>query len=67
MSSLFILIPISFLLLAIAIVAWLWCVRSGQFDDLDQEASRILFDDPENEHDQDSSSKNKKQAIKKCL
>ena len=47
MSSLFILIPISLGFLLIAIVAWLWSVKSGQFNDLDQEASRILFDECE--------------------
>ena len=45
MDSLYILIPITFLLLGIAIAAYLWAVHSGQFDDLDRESSRILFDD----------------------
>ena len=45
LESIYILIPITFLLLGLAIAAYLWAVRSGQFDDLDQEASRILFEE----------------------
>ena len=45
MESNYILIPITFLLLGLAIAAYLWAVRDGQFDDLDQQASRILFDE----------------------
>ena len=45
MESIYILIPVTFLLLGIAVAAYLWAVRSGQFDDLDQEARRILFDE----------------------
>lgn len=45
MNSIFILVPITLVLLGIAVIAWLWSVRSGQFDDLENEASRILFDD----------------------
>lgn len=44
-SSLYILIPLSLLLvLAIGLVLW-WAVRSGQFDDLEGPAFRILMDD----------------------
>lgn len=45
MESLFILIPLTLLLLGLAVAAYYWAVRSGQFEDLDKEASRILFDD----------------------
>ena len=45
MDSIYILIPITFLLLSLAIAAYLWAVRNGQFDELDQEAGRILFDE----------------------
>ena len=41
MNILFALIPLAMLLLGIAIAA----VRSGQFDDLDTPAVRILLDD----------------------
>ena len=46
MSSLLILIPISIVLLGIAIGAFVWAVRSGQFDDLDTPALDVLCDDP---------------------
>ena len=45
MSVLLYLIPIAILLGALGLGAFLWALRSGQFDDLDGAASRILFDD----------------------
>ena len=45
MNILFALIPLAMLLLGIAIAAFFWAVRSGQFDDLDTPAVRILLDD----------------------
>jgi cbb3-type cytochrome oxidase maturation protein len=53
MESIYILIPVTIVLLGVAVAAYFWAVRSGQFDDLDKEASRILFDDDEDpeEHD----------------
>lgn len=47
MESLYLLIPIAILIVAIAVAVFFWAVKSGQYDDLDTEASRILFDDPE--------------------
>ena len=43
-DSLFILIPIALVLVAIAVRVFLWAVKSGQFEDLDTEGKRILFD-----------------------
>ena len=45
MEILFLLIPVSLVLLGIAVWAFFWAVRSGQFDDLDSPAYRILMDD----------------------
>ena len=45
MSILFVLIPLTMLLLGIAIWAFLWAVDHDQFEDLDQVANSILFDD----------------------
>jgi len=45
MSALLYLIPIALLLGAVGLAAFLWALRSGQFDDLDGAANRILFDD----------------------
>ncbi|MBZ9539275.1 cbb3-type cytochrome oxidase assembly protein CcoS [Modicisalibacter tunisiensis] len=47
MSILYLLIPLSLLLLGLAVWAFFWAVRSGQFDDLEGPAYRILFDDDE--------------------
>lgn len=51
MSILFALIPLAMLLLAFAIWAFFWAVRSGQFDDLDTPAVRILLDDEDKPDD----------------
>lgn len=45
MSSLYILIPISLVLLAVAIAGFLWAVERRQFEDLDSPAWRVLLDD----------------------
>ena len=47
MNALLILIPVALLLGGLGLVAFLWSLRSGQFDDLDGAAERILFDDEE--------------------
>jgi len=44
MEIIFILIPLSLVLLAFAVWAFFWAVRNGQFDNLDAEAWRILLD-----------------------
>ena len=46
MSILLALIPISLILLGIAVAAFVWAVKRGQFDDLDTPALDILRDDP---------------------
>ncbi len=45
MESLYLLIPLSLLFLALIIGVLFWAVHSGQYDDLDREGERILFDD----------------------
>ena len=45
MTMLFALIPLAIVLLAFAVWAFFWAVRSGQFDDLDTPAVQILLDD----------------------
>ena len=44
MESLYLLIPISVIFIVIAIRLFFWAVNSGQYDDLDSEGERILFD-----------------------
>ena len=45
MDVLVYLIPVSLLLGGGALAAFLWSLRSGQYEDLDGAANRILFDD----------------------
>ena len=45
MSILYVLIPLALLLLGGAVWAFFWAVGSGQFDDLDTPAVRIILDD----------------------
>ena len=45
MSVLLYLIPVALCLGLAGLLAFLWALRSGQFDDLDGAAQRILFDD----------------------
>lgn len=45
MSILYILIPLALLLLGAAVWAFFWAVGSGQFDDMDTPAMRVVLDD----------------------
>ncbi len=45
MSGLLYLIPIALFLGLLGLGAFMWAMRSGQFDDLDGAAERILYDD----------------------
>ena len=51
MEILFVLIPLSLVLLGVAVWAFFWAVRTGQFEDLDSPAYRILMDDDERPDD----------------
>jgi cbb3-type cytochrome oxidase maturation protein len=46
MNQLLILIPAALTLGAIAVAAFLWSLKSGQYEDLDGAAERVLHDDP---------------------
>jgi cbb3-type cytochrome oxidase maturation protein len=45
MNILFLLIPLSLVLVAFGLWAFFWAVRHGQFDDLSSPAASILLDD----------------------
>lgn len=70
MDILFLLIPLGLVLLGVAIWGFLWAVRSGQFDDLEGPAHRILMDDddpriprtgkPEEDNPQEDSQQNER-------
>jgi cbb3-type cytochrome oxidase maturation protein len=47
METIFVLLPLALLIAAIAVGAFIWAARTGQFDDLETPAFRILFDDDE--------------------
>lgn len=46
-DSIYVLIPVTLVLLGLALAAWLWSVSTGQYEDLDKAARSILFDDDE--------------------
>lgn len=45
MSVLFLVVPLALLLVGVAVWAYVWSARGGQFDDLDTPAVRMLHDD----------------------
>ena len=49
MSALAYLIPVALFLGLLGLVGFLWALKSGQFDDLDGAAHRILLDEEEEE------------------
>ena len=45
MSVLYVVLPLALLIIAAAVVAYVWAARSGQFDDLTTPAMRVTYDD----------------------
>ncbi len=45
MESLFLLIPLSIIVVTICAIILLWAIRSGQYDDLKGAANRVLVDE----------------------
>ena len=45
MSVIFLVLPLAIIVVAAAVVAFVWSARSGQFDDLDTPAVRMLRDE----------------------
>ena len=50
MESIYILIPISIVLVLLIGIALWWSSKSGQFDDLEGPGHRIIMDDDDTEH-----------------
>ena len=48
MSMLYVLIPLAVVLLAFAVWALVWAIRTGQFDDLESHAWSVVLDDDQN-------------------
>lgn len=51
MNGLALLIPVALLLGLTGLAAFFWSLKSGQFEDLDGAANRILIDDEDDEDD----------------
>lgn len=64
MSVLFVLIGVSMLVAGGFLVAFLWAVKKGQYEDSYSPSVRILFDDQEKE-EQDKEKEIKKETTKK--
>lgn len=47
MSALFVVLPLALLVSSLAVIAFAFAVKRGEFDDLDTPARRILVDDDE--------------------
>ena len=45
MDILYLLIPLAVVIMIVAVVAFMWAVKSGQYEDLEGPAHRILMDD----------------------
>ncbi|MBT3307458.1 MAG: cbb3-type cytochrome oxidase assembly protein CcoS [Alphaproteobacteria bacterium] len=53
MDILIVLIPAALFLGLLGLGAFFWSLKTGQFEDLDGAAMRILLDDPKREPDED--------------
>ncbi len=62
MESIYLLIPISVILVFVIAIAFWWSVRSGQFDDLEGPGFRVLMDEdmPKLQNDLQESDESKK-------
>lgn len=45
MSVLYVVVPLAIVIVLVALLAFTWAARQGQFDDLDTPALRMLNDD----------------------
>lgn len=57
MSVVFVLIGASLLVAGGFLIAYLWAVRSGQYDDKYTPSVRILFDNPNNQKEEEKENK----------
>ncbi len=59
MEIIYLLIPISLVLIGLIIAAFLWAIKSEQFDDLEGPAHQILMDNDKVQAKETASPKNK--------
>lgn len=57
MQIVFVLVPVSVVIVGIGLWAFVWSVRNDQFEDLDKEAYSILFDEDNSTKKDNQSSK----------
>lgn len=65
MDILYLLIPLSLVLVGLIVWAFLWAIRSGQFDDMEGPAHQILMDDDSIKPEAPKSKTDSKSADKK--
>lgn len=63
MESIYLLIPVSVILVFVIAVAFWWSVRSGQFDDLEGPGFRVLMDEDEPNEKKNAAESNKKDIV----
>ncbi len=65
MDILIILIPITFGLAVLGLIAFLWSLKDKQYQDLEGEANRILFDEEQQKDEKILTKNSKKNSDKK--
>jgi cbb3-type cytochrome oxidase maturation protein len=63
MDILYLLIPLSLVFVAVIAAVFLWAVKSGQFEDMEGPAHRILMDDDLLDNNTEKPKKNKDISI----
>ncbi len=51
MAVLYIVLPLAIIIAIFAVVGFIWSVRTGQLDDLESPAMRMLHDEPADDDD----------------
>ncbi len=65
MESLYLLIPIALVLVALGIKLLLWAIDDGQYDDLDKEAWRILAEEDPARDETEGRDKGKQEPVER--
>jgi cbb3-type cytochrome oxidase maturation protein len=65
MESLYLLIPIALIIIVLAIKLLFWAINNGQYDDLNTEGHRILFDEPVERKKASADKEEKKSMLEK--
>tara|TARA_R100001460_G_scaffold24112_9_gene48512 strand:- start:49 stop:300 length:252 start_codon:yes stop_codon:yes gene_type:complete len=60
----YLLVPVTLILVTIGVVVFSWAVKSGQYDDLEGPAHRILYDDDRDMIPEDAKTEAQKKAAR---